>query len=182
MSNSSSAKTVWTVGHSNRQQDEFFGLLIAERIEVVADVRRFPGSRRNPHFSSDALETTLAKAGLQYRHFPELGGRRNQRAENSPNTAWRVEAFGAYADYMVSSEFTDAFANLVALATQERTAIMCAEALPWRCHRRLIADQFVATGWRVLDIVGPGQVKEHALPAFAKVVNGTVTYPGEMLF
>jgi uncharacterized protein (DUF488 family) len=182
MSSSPSSKTVWTIGHSNRQQNEFLELLIAERIEAVADVRRFPGSRRSPHFGRKELEAALATAGLQYRHFPELGGRRTRRAENSPNTAWRVEAFGAYADYMASNEFIDAFANLVELAAQERTAVMCAEALPWRCHRRLIADQFVATDWRVLDIVGPGQVKEHALPAFAKVVNGTVIYPGETLF
>ncbi len=174
--------TLWTIGHSNRQPGEFTNLLAAESIEAVADVRRFPGSRRCPHFNREALDAALQDIGLVYRHFPELGGRRTKRAESSPNTAWRVEAFSAYADYTLSSEFTDAFAELVELAQGKRTAIMCAEALPWRCHRRLIADQFIARGWQVFDIVGSGQVKEHALPDFAKVANGRVTYPGETLF
>jgi uncharacterized protein (DUF488 family) len=177
-----SAKITWTIGHSNRQPGEFTDLLLAENIEAVADVRRFPGSRRCPHFGREALDAALQDIGLVYQHFPELGGRRTKRAESSPNTAWRVEAFSAYADYTLSSEFADAFAKLVELALRKRTAIMCAEALPWRCHRRLIADQFIARGWRVFDIVGPGQVKEHALPNFAKVTNGRVTYPGETPF
>ena len=173
---------LWTIGHSNRQQREFSDRLLAESIEAVADVRRFPGSRRCPHFNREAMDAALQEVGLVYRHFPELGGRRTKRAESSPNTAWRVEAFSAYADYMLSSEFAAAFAELSEFALRKRTAIMCAEALPWRCHRRLIADQFIARGWQVFDIVGPGQVKEHALPDFAKVVNGRVTYPGETLF
>jgi uncharacterized protein (DUF488 family) len=174
--------TVWTIGHSNRSWKEFLALLVAERIESVADVRRFPGSRRCPHFGHDALAASLQSSAIQYVHFPELGGRRSAHRDDSPNTAWRVEAFRAYADYASTPEFTAAFEALAELATQQRTAIMCAEALPWRCHRRLIADQFVARGWRVLDIVGPGQAKEHALPPFAKVVGGSVTYPGETLF
>ena len=173
---------LWTAGHSNRQQSEFIDLLLGERIEAVADVRRFPGSRRCPHFGRDVLETALHVEGIEYRHFGDLGGRRTKRTEASPNSAWRVEAFSAYADYMASDEFTNALAKLVELAIRKRTAIMCAEALPWRCHRRLIADQFVARGWRVVDIMGPGQVKEHTLPDFAKVVKGRVTYPGETLF
>ena len=174
--------TLWTIGHSNRQQSEFLDLLLAESIEAVADVRRFPGSRRCPHFGREALKEALYAVGMEYRHFGELGGRRTKRAEDSPNSAWRVEAFSAYADYTTSSEFVGAFAELVELAMRKPTAIMCAEALPWRCHRRLIADQFVARGWLVLDVVGPGQVKEHALPDFAKVVDGRVTYPGGTLF
>ena len=176
------SRILWTIGHSNRQIGEFTDLLSAESIEAIADVRRFPGSRRCPHFNCEALDATLQGMGLVYRHFPELGGRRTKRAESSPNTAWRVEAFSAYADYTLSDVFAAAFSELVEFALRKRTAIMCAEALPWRCHRRLIADQFIARGWQVLDIIGPGQVKRHALPDFATVVNGRVTYPGETLF
>ena len=175
-------RILWTIGHSNRLPGEFTDLLLAESIEAVADVRRFPGSRRCPHFNREALDAALHEIGLEYRHFPELGGRRTKRAESSPNAAWRVEAFSAYADYMLSGEFAAAFAELVEFALRQRTAIMCAEALPWRCHRRLIADQFIASGWQVFDVVGPRNTKEHALPDFAKVINGHVTYPGETLF
>jgi uncharacterized protein (DUF488 family) len=173
---------IWTIGHSNRQLGEFVALLSEEGTEAVADVRRFPGSRRCPHFGRGALDAALDEIGVSYRHFPELGGRRSKRIASSPNTGWRVEAFSAYADYTLSREFGDAFYGLLELAQRKRTAIMCAESLPWRCHRRLIADQFVIRGWRVLDILGPGKVKQHALPPFAKVENGRLTYPGEMLF
>jgi uncharacterized protein (DUF488 family) len=175
------SRDLWTIGHSNRQLDEFVDLLSEEGIEAVADVRRFPGSHRCPHFGREALDAALHEIGLAYRHFPELGGRRSKRVASSPNTGWRVEAFSAYADYTLSPEFGDAFERLIEYTQRKRTAIMCAEALPWRCHRRLIADQFVVRGWRVRDIIGPGQVKQHELPAFAKVDNGRVTYPGETL-
>jgi uncharacterized protein (DUF488 family) len=171
-------KTLWTIGHSTRELDDFFALLRAEQIQTLADVRRFPGSRRHPHFGQDALSDALTSAGLSYIHFPTLGGRRTKRIESSQNAGWRVAAFAAYADYMLSEEFARAFEELAALAGQSRTAIMCAEALPWQCHRRLIADQFIAQGWRVCDIVGPNQTREHSLPPFATVVNGQVTYPG----
>ena len=176
------SKTLWTVGHSNRQLEEFADLLKESNIEAVADVRRFPGSRRCPHFGREALDTALNEIGVSYRHYPDLGGRRSKRIASSPNTGWRVEAFSAYADYTLSREFGDAIDRLIELAQRARTAIMCAEALPWRCHRRLIADQFVVRGWRVLDILGPLQIKQHELPPFAKVDNGRLTYPGEMLF
>jgi uncharacterized protein (DUF488 family) len=176
------SSTLWTIGHSNRQLGEFVDLLADESIEAVADVRRFPGSRRCPQFGREALDSALHDVGLEYRHFPELGGRRSNRVESSPNKGWRVEAFRAYADYTLSAEFRDAFERLIEFAQRERTAMMCAEALPWRCHRRLIADQFVARGWRVLDIIGPRKVKDHELPSFAKVDDGRVTYPGETLF
>jgi uncharacterized protein (DUF488 family) len=176
------SRVLWTIGHSNRQLGEFVALLSEENIQAVADVRRFPGSRKCPHFCREALDAHLHEIGLVYRHFPELGGRRSNRVEPSPNTAWRVEAFSAYADYTLSREFGDALERLIEFVQRKRTAIMCAEALPWRCHRRLIADQIVARGWRVLDIIGSGQVKSHELPPFAKVENGRVTYPGETLF
>jgi uncharacterized protein (DUF488 family) len=158
--------------------DDFLALLAQEGIEAIADVRRFPGSRRHPHFGRDALSATLRKAGLDYLHFPDLGGRRSKRSESSQNAGWRVAAFAAFADYMLTGEFTSAFEQLANLARQSRTAIMCAEALPWQCHRRLIADQFVARDWTVWDIVGPSQLRQHSLPAFATVANGQLSYPG----
>ncbi|RIK88916.1 MAG: DNA repair protein [Planctomycetota bacterium] len=175
-------QTLWTIGHSNREIAAFIELLTSAGIELVADVRRFPGSRRHPQFGQEALAEALSRVGLEYQHFPALGGRRSTRAENSPNTAWRVEAFNAYADYMQTDDFKAAAAQLATLAGAHRTAIMCSEALPWRCHRRLIADAMVAQGWTVLDIIGPRSVREHALPEFARVAAGAVTYPGGMLF
>lgn len=173
---------LWTVGHSSRELAAFLELLAGESIALLADVRRFPGSRRHPHFGQDELRDSLANAGIEYQHFTELGGRRTARADDSPNVAWRVEAFNAYADYMLTPDFERAASRLAAQAQQRRTAIMCSEALPWQCHRRLIADLFVARGWEVLDIVGPRNVRPHVMPAFARVVGEKVTYPGETLF
>ncbi len=183
--------SVFTVGHSNRPLADFLALLAENGIEHLADVRRFPGSRRYPHFGRDTLPASLAEATIAYTHFPALGGRRKSlprpsgegRVEGalsnaSPNSAWRVAAFAAYADYMLTDDFKSAFAELRSLAERSRTAIMCAEALPWQCHRRLIADQFLATGWQVFDIIGPHNTKPHELPPFAKIVDAQVTYPG----
>jgi uncharacterized protein (DUF488 family) len=171
-------QTLWTIGHSNRELHDFIALLTGESIQSLVDVRRFPGSKRYPHFGRDSLSAALAAASITYFHFPDLGGRRSKRSPSSPNVGWRVVAFAAYADYMLTDEFSQAFNELSAIATETRTAIMCAEALPWQCHRRLIADQFTARGWRVRDIVGPTSIQEHSLPPFATVTNGQVTYPG----
>jgi uncharacterized protein (DUF488 family) len=173
-----SINTLWTIGHSNRDLAGLLALLASERIEMVADVRRFPGSRRYPQFGRDALASALRDAGVVYVHFSSLGGRRTQQTTSSQNAGWRVAAFAAFADYMQTAEFSRAFEELSELAARSRTAIMCAEALPWRCHRRLIADQFVARGWTVLDIIGPAHVKDHELPSFARVEHGLLTYPG----
>jgi uncharacterized protein (DUF488 family) len=173
-----SANILWTIGHSNRSLADFLALLTAERIETVADVRRFPGSRRHPQFGSEVLAASLRDAGLRYAHFASLGGRRSRRSDSTQNAGWKVAAFAAFADYMLTEEFESAFHELSALAVERRTAIMCAEALPWRCHRRLIADQFTARGWTVWDIVGPHQLREHSLPTFAKMVDDQLTYPG----
>ena len=170
--------TIWTIGHSNRPAAQFIELLTAHAVGLVADVRRFPGSRRHPQFGRDALENSLREAGIGYRHFPELGGRRGGRLPDSPNTAWRVEAFNAYADHMQSDEFRAALDELAAEAERRPTAIMCAEALPWQCHRRLIADALIARGWTVLDIMGSGPPRPHAFTEFGKVRDGTVIYPG----
>jgi uncharacterized protein (DUF488 family) len=168
-----------TIGHSNRPLADFLALLAENNVEHIADVRRFPGSRRHPQFGRDALAASLADAGIRYTHLPALGGRRSTRDAASPNSAWRVAAFAAYADYMLTADFARAFTELEALAKNSRAAIMCAEALPWQCHRRLIADQFLAQGWSVLDIIGPNNTKPHELPPFAKIEHGQVTYPGD---
>jgi uncharacterized protein (DUF488 family) len=176
------AATVWTIGHSNHPIDRFVELLVGQSIELVADVRRFPASRAHPQFNGETLAESLADGDIAYRHFPQLGGRRKERLDDSPNTAWRVEAFNAYADHTQSADFRSAWDELIALAREQRVAIMCAEALPWQCHRRILADAFLANGWTVLDIMPAGKTHPHALPPFARVQDGMVTYPGETLF
>jgi|SRR5579885_3046898 uncharacterized protein (DUF488 family) len=175
-------RTIWTLGHSNHPMETFLALLEASSIRLVADVRRFPGSRRHPQFGREAFERHLGEAGIGYRHLPGLGGRRSARAPDSPNTGWRVEAFNAFADFMETGEFQAALAELQRLASAQRTAIVCAEALPWRCHRRLIADALIVRGWTVWDIMGAGKVEPHRLTDFARVVDGRLTYPDAPLF
>jgi uncharacterized protein (DUF488 family) len=176
------ANVIWTVGHSNRPLAELIGLLTDQSISVLADVRRFPGSKRQPQFAKDSLEASLREAGVGYRHFEALGGRRSRSRENSPNTAWRSESFNAYADHMLTNEFQAALAELMALAASSPTAILCAEAVPWRCHRQLIADFLVAHRWDVRHILGVRRIQPHRLTEFAKVSAGRVTYPGQALF
>ncbi|MGH7200566.1 MAG: DUF488 family protein, partial [Planctomycetaceae bacterium] len=168
--------TIWTIGHSNRGAAEFLGLLTGEEIELLVDVRRFPGSRTHPQFNADALQQSLADAGIKYRHMEALGGRRSARRPDSPNTAWRVESFNAYADHMLTPEFQAALEQLEDRAKRERTVITCAEAVPWRCHRRLIADALTARGWTVRNLMSAGRVAPHTLTPFARVENGRVTY------
>jgi uncharacterized protein (DUF488 family) len=174
--------TIWTVGHSTRAIDDFLRLLAAGRIKLLADVRRFPGSRRHPQFGQEALARSLAAAGIAYRHFVDLGGRRSQRLPDSPNTAWRVEQFNAYADYMQSDEFLAALGELMAVAREQPTAILCSEALPQRCHRRLISDALVIRGWRVRHLLTPKRIEDHQLTPFARARGTTVIYPAETLF
>jgi uncharacterized protein (DUF488 family) len=142
----------------------------------VLDVRRFPGSRRLPHFSRDALERSLPEQDIDYRHMVELGGRRRTRPD-SPNGGWRVEAFRAYADHMTEAGFRDALGELEALARERPSAIVCAEGLWWRCHRRLVADALAVRGWEVRHIMPDGRVSEHALTEFAEVRDGQLVYP-----
>src|SRR3954453_22095918 len=169
--------TLWTIGHSTRPIEAFLDLLSENQIETLADVRRFPGSRRHPQFNREILAAALADADIIYQDFPALGGRRTALSEASQSSAWRVAAFAAYADYLLTDEFKTAYNELSAVAEHSRTAIMCAEAVPWRCHRRLIADQFLAQGWQVLDIIAPKNTKQHERPPFARIMNGQVTYP-----
>ena len=170
-----SSGTIWTVGHSTRSIDEFLSVLSAHRIELVADVRRFPGSRRLPHFAADALEQSLASAGIAYRWFPNLGGRRRPDPA-SINLAWRHPAFRAYADHIATEEFAEGLFELMLLAGGLRTAIMCSEILWWRCHRRLIADVLTSLHGPVEHIRDESAAEPHRLTAPARLVRGRLTY------
>jgi uncharacterized protein (DUF488 family) len=167
--------SLWTIGHSTRTADEFLELLRAHRIEGVADVRRFPASRRHPHFSREQLEPTLKARQIDYHWLPALGGRRSPRPD-SVNTGWRVAAFRGYADYMETPEFTEALGELLGIATARRTAIMCAEALWWQCHRRLIADALVALGHHVGHIMSSDEASPHKLIPPALIRDGKLSY------
>lgn len=171
--------TIHTVGHSTLSWDDFLAILQRGAIEVLCDIRSAPGSRKFPHFSGRAMEGMLADAGIAYRWLPELGGRRKHGlGERSPNKALRSASFRNYADYMQSAEFRTALAGLVALASERRVAIMCAESVFFNCHRRLVADALVAQGVRVLHLQQHGKPLEHQLPPEARVADGRVTYPG----
>jgi len=167
--------TVWTLGHSTRPLAEFLELLGRFRIEAVADVRRFPASRRHPQFGAPALEKSLSAHGIEYRWLPDLGGRRPVRPD-SPHTAWRNASFRGYADHMDSPEFGRALEQLIELARRRRTAIMCAEALWWRCHRALIADVLRVRGFEVLHISGDSAPVEHPFTPAARIIDGRLSY------
>jgi uncharacterized protein (DUF488 family) len=167
--------TVWTIGHSTRSLDEFVGLLAGHGIESIADVRRYPGSRRLPHFGRDALCAALEASGIAYEHMVELGGRR-RALPDSPNTAWRSAQFRGYADYMMTAEFHAAVEKLRMLAATRRTAMMCAEALWWRCHRGLVADYLKAAGDEVLHVVAAGKVEPHPFTSAARIIDGRLSY------
>jgi uncharacterized protein (DUF488 family) len=169
--------TIWTIGHSTRPIQAFIALLQSQQIELVIDVRRFPGSRMHPQFNSAPLATSLAEAGIAYRSAPELGGRRTPRRD-SRNTAWRTASFRGYADYMETAEFSAALERLVADAARQRTAVMCAEAVWWQCHRSLIADALKAHGVEVLHILDGPKIAEHPYTAAARIVDGRLEYGG----
>jgi uncharacterized protein (DUF488 family) len=172
------AKTVWTIGHSTHELEAFIGLLRAHRIEVLADVRTVPKSRRMPWFWGEQLAVSLPDAGIAYEHFRDLGGFRRPRPD-SPNGGWRVEAFRGYADNMESDSFRRALARLEELASRRRVAVMCAEAQWHRCHRRLLSDALLVDGFVVCHIDSRGRTQRHELTAFAVVNDGHVTYPPE---
>jgi uncharacterized protein (DUF488 family) len=172
----SSSPILWTMGHSTRPSEEFLGLLQHHGIRQLADVRAIPFSGRNPQFNQEALEASLRDTGIVYRHMANLGGRRKAH-KVSGNSGWRNASFRAYADYMQTAPFREAVESLIDSAQQTPTVIMCAEAVPWRCHRSLIADALVAHGWTVLEIIGRDIPKPHQLPAWARIDNGRVTYP-----
>ncbi len=166
---------IWTVGHSTLDIDEFLRLLTINKIEAVADVRSYPGSRRFPHFGAIALKRSLDENGIEYVPFKQLGGRR-QANPNSTHTVWRNLAFRGYADYMEMDEFKTGIEELVVLAQKKRTAIMCSEAVWWRCHRSMIADYLKAAGVTVEHIMGAGKNVIHPYTSAAKIVDGVLTY------
>jgi uncharacterized protein (DUF488 family) len=168
--------TVFTVGHSTLPIERFLELLATYGIEQLADVRTVPRSRRNPQFGAEALRDSLQTAGIAYCPFRELGGLRKPR-HDSPNAAWRNASFRGYADYMQTAEFEAGLIRLVELSRQRRTAIMCAEAVPWRCHRSLIADALSARDIAVVEILSATSYRAHALTPFARVSGTAVTYP-----
>lgn len=172
-------RTIFTVGHSTRDAAEFVDLLRGHGVRLVVDVRRFPGSRRHPQFNGEALARTLADAGIRYRHEPDMGGRREGLAD-SPNRGWRNASFRAYADHLASAEFRSALTRLRADAARTVVAIMCAEAVPWRCHRQLISDALVSGGAEVRHILSEADPRAHVLNPMARVgADGLLTYPGE---
>jgi uncharacterized protein (DUF488 family) len=168
---------IYTIGHSTRELAEFLALLAAHRVTQVVDVRRYPASRRHPQFARDALAMVLDETGIRYHHEPALGGRRAARRD-SANTAWRSAGFRGYADYMETPDFEAAVARLRDLARARPTAILCAEAVPWRCHRQLIADALVARGEEVSHILGAARAEPHRLSAHAQALpGGRLRYP-----
>jgi uncharacterized protein (DUF488 family) len=170
---------IFTVGHSTRSFEEFTDLLRAWRIDAIADVRTVPRSRRNPQFNADALAMALPAAGIAYLPMPALGGWRRPRPD-SPNAAWRLASFRGYADYMQTPEFDHALDDLIAAARGHQLAAMCAEAVPWRCHRSLIADALVARGCDVHDILSATKADPHRLTPFARIEHHHVTYPATL--
>lgn len=175
MTNSSS--NIWTVGHSTRTAQEFNEILLAYRIDTLVDVRSFPGSRRYPHFNKAELARALEAVGIAYVHAPRLGGRRRP-SPNSKNTAWKNASFRAYADHMESEEFQKGIDDLLALSREKQTAIMCAEALWWRCHRSLIADFLKANGVEVVHILDAKHTEAHPYTTAARIIDGRLSYEG----
>jgi len=168
---------IWTIGHSTRSIEEFVDALKSYEIQVLVDVRSFPGSRRYPHFNREALRGSLRAAGIDYVHLPELGGRRKPRPD-SLNMTWRYGSFRGYADYMETDEFRTGIDRLLTLARDRRTAIMCSEAVWWRCHRSMISDYLKAKDVDVIHILAAGKSAAHAYTSAARIVNGELSYRG----
>jgi uncharacterized protein (DUF488 family) len=170
-------RVVHTIGHSTRSFEEFLALLKAHDVECVVDVRRWPASRRFPHFHREALMNSLAAVEIEYAWRGDLGGFRKP-APDSPNTGWKVGAFRAYADFMLTNQFREILKEVEAIAAGKRITLMCAEAVPWRCHRQLLSDAFVVRGWNVRHIMDAG-CHEHKLPTFAHVEEGRIYYQSQ---
>jgi len=185
MTNAEQAVTdIHTIGHSTRSADELIALLREAGVDLLIDVRTVPRSRYNPQFNADTFPRTLAAAGIDYRHFPPLGGLRHRPkgAPPSPNGMWENEAFQAYADYALTPEFRAALDELCSLADEHSTAVMCAEAVWWRCHRRIIADYLLARGVAVRHILGEGKIEPASLTPGAQLQpDAGILYPGEPL-
>ncbi|MFN2406863.1 MAG: DUF488 family protein [Pyrinomonadaceae bacterium] len=168
---------IWTVGHSTRSSEEFVQILLAHEVEVLVDVRTFPGSRRYPWFSKGELAGSLNKNQIEYKHEPRLGGRRKPRLD-SHNSAWRNEQFRGYADHMETDEFKRGVQELLELASGARVAIMCAEAVWWRCHRSLISDYLKVEAHKVIHILDEKKTQEHPFTSAASIIDGELSYRG----
>jgi uncharacterized protein (DUF488 family) len=171
------AETIWTVGHSTRSLEQLVDLLRGHGIGLLVDVRTVPRSRRNPQFNRDTLPGELEQVGIAYRHEPGLGGLRKPRRD-SVNTAWRNAGFRGYADHMQTPEFEERIEALLVLASERPMAVMCAEALPWRCHRSLVSDALTVRGVEVRHIHRPARADLHQLTPFARIDGRRITYPG----
>jgi uncharacterized protein (DUF488 family) len=169
-------KVLFTIGHSTHSIEDFIALLNSHGIRHLADVRSIPKSRHVPQFNSDVLADSLRATGIEYTHLQSLGGRRHAR-KGSINTGWRNASFRGYADYMATPQFAQGLRTLTEIAHTSPTAIMCAEAVPWRCHRSLIADALTLKGWDIRDILTTAPARPHKLTPFLQVANGQPTYP-----
>ena len=168
-------KTIWTIGHSTRPLEEFLSMLHSFNIQIVADIRRFPGSRNFPQYNEEALSVSLSQNNIQYVDLKSLGGRR-KASPGSKNTAWRNSAFRGYADYMETDAFNEGITELENIAVKQRTAYMCSEAVWWRCHRSMVSDYLKANGWNVMHIMGIGKEEIHPYTSAARIVNGKLSY------
>lgn len=179
MHDAAAPDSIFTIGHSSRPLTDFLALLAESAVACVADVRRLPGSRAFPQYDADALRESLAQAGIDYVHMAALGGRRRRSlpADDTRNAMWRNASFRRYADYALTPDFAEGLAQLEARARRQCCAVMCAEAVWWRCHRRIIADHLIARGWKVMHIMGPDKIVPATLTPGAHVANGEVTYP-----
>jgi len=172
---------IWTIGHSTRAIDDFISLLEENEIKLLVDVRAWPGSKRYPQFNKDTLAESLIAHGIRYEHFPELGGKRKSKPD-SRNTAWRNASFRGYADYMETEQFQKGIERLLDVAAEAGpTAIMCAEAVWWRCHRSLVADYLKARGVEVLHVLGANKVDPHPYTSAARIVKGELSYVADSL-
>jgi uncharacterized protein (DUF488 family) len=169
--------SIWTIGHSTLSIEEFLERLKSFGVDLLADVRSFPGSRRYPHFNKENLSAALGSGGICYEHLRELGGRRRARPD-SHNLAWRNESFRGYADYMETSEFGAGIERLIELARRQRVAIMCSEAVWWRCHRSMISDYLKVKGIEVCHIMARGKSETHPFTSAARVIEGQLSYRG----
>jgi uncharacterized protein (DUF488 family) len=176
-----SPDTVYTIGHSTHDIETFISMLQSFQVQLLADIRNFPGSRRYPHFNSENLSKSLKEAGIKYEHLKALGGRRAPRPD-SKNDAWRVVAFRGYADYMETDDFKLAAEHLESLAHKNVTAYMCSEAVWWSCHRALVSDYLKARRWKVMHIMKAGKADEHPWTKPARIVDGKLTYTSPKLF
>lgn len=176
-----SQHTIYSIGHSTHSIEQFIDMLQSFKIEILADIRRFPGSRKYPQFNQENLCLSLKNQGIKYIHFESLGGRRTVQ-KDSTNTRWKNESFRGYADYMQTSAFEKAMLSLEKIAKTQTTAYMCSEAVWWRCHRSMISDYLKAKGWKVLHIMAKGKVQEHAYTSPARIVGDTVLYSDVDMF